>query len=309
MSTYSRQRERDSKRYGRPDHGWRLRMYIIIFEADTRAGKAFDLALIGFILASVAVVILDSMASIHVRYQSVFHVFEWIFTLAFTAEYIARLLCVRRPSRYATSGYGVIDLLALLPTYLAILVPGLASLIDVRILRLLRVFRILKLTEYVEEFGALGAALTASRRKIFVFMCFVMLVVVVMGTLMYVVEGPRHGYTSIPVIVYWAITTMTTVGFVDITPQTDFGRVIASLMMLIGWGTLAVPTGIVSAEFTAQGLRPKPTTRTCHDCLSEGHAPGAQFCSDCGAKLPPWQNDAAAPPEAPPEAPPDATPI
>jgi len=293
MSTASRQREIESQRYGRPDHGWRLRMYIVIFEADTRAGKAFDLGLIGFILASVAVVVLDSIASIHAQYEGVFHVLEWVFTLAFTAEYVARLLCVRRPRSYATSVYGVIDLLALLPTYLAILVPGLSSLIDVRILRLLRVFRILKLTEYVEEFGALGAALIASRRKILVFMSFVMLVVVVMGTLMYVVEGPKHGYTSIPVGIYWAITTMTTVGFGDITPKTDFGRVIASLMMLIGWGTLAVPTGIVSAEFTAQGFGRRPTTRTCHDCLSEGHAPSARFCSDCGAKLPPWQHSAA----------------
>lgn len=293
MPTSSRQRDIDSQRYGRPDHGWRLRLYIIIFEADTRAGRAFDLGLIGFIVASVVVVVLDSMAGIHARYQGWFRAFEWLFTLAFTAEYVARLLCVRRPRRYATSVYGVIDLLALLPTYLAILVPGLSSLIDVRILRLLRVFRILKLTEYVEEFGALGAALAASRRKILVFMSFVMLVVVVMGTLMYVVEGPRHGYTSIPVGVYWAITTMTTVGFGDITPQTDFGRVIASLMMLIGWGTLAVPTGIVSAEFAAQGLGRRPTTRTCHECLSEGHAPNARFCSDCGAKLPPWQHDVA----------------
>jgi voltage-gated potassium channel len=208
-------------------------------------------------------------------------------------EYIARLVCVRHPMRYARSPLGIIDLVAVLPTYLAVLVPGLHALIDVRVLRLLRIFRILKLTAYVAEFGALGQALAASRRKILVFMSFVMLVVVVMGTLMYVIEGPENGYTSIPVGVYWAITTMTTVGFGDIAPKTDLGRMLASLMMLMGWGTLAVPTGIVSAEFTARRLQRVPTTRTCHECLSEGHSSTATYCRDCGAKLPPWQHDTA----------------
>ena len=240
--------------------GWRLRLYTVIFEADTRAGRAFDVTLIVAILAilaSVAVVVLDSMASVHARHAELLTVFEWGFTALFTAEYLARLACVRHPWRFARSGFGIIDLLALLPTYLAILVPGLHALIDVRVLRLLRVFRIFKLGAYVAEFGALGQALAASRRKIFVFMSFVMLVVVVMGTLMYVVEGPANGYTSIPVGVYWAITTMTTVGFGDITPKTDLGRLLASLMILLGWGTLA-----------------------------------AQFCCDCGAPLAAWQHDA-----------------
>lgn len=277
--------------HGGPATGWRLRLYIIIFEADTRAGRAFDLALVALILASVTVVVLDSMAAVHARYGGVLTVFEWAFTLIFTAEYIARLVCVRHPRRYARSVLGVIDLLALLPTYLAILVPGLSALIDVRLLRLLRLFRILKLGAYVSEFGSLGRALAASRRKILVFMVFVMMVVMIMGTLMYVVEGPANGYTSIPVGVYWAITTMTTVGFGDITPKTDLGRVIASVMMLLGWGTLAVPTGIVSAEFTTQNMHRSPTTRTCHECLSEGHLPSARFCRDCGAPLPPWQHD------------------
>ncbi|RCW68169.1 ion transporter [Pseudorhodoferax soli] len=277
--------------FGRPERGLRLQMYTVIFEADTRAGRLFDLALIALILASVAVVLMDSMASLHARHAGLFRALEWIFTAAFTAEYVARLACVRRPLRYARSAFGIIDLLALLPTYLAILVPGLYALIDVRVLRLLRIFRILKLTEYVAEYGALGQALAASRRKIMVFMSFVMLVVVVMGTLMYVAEGPAHGFTSIPVGIYWAITTMTTVGFGDITPQTDLGRVIASVMMLLGWGTLAVPTGIVSAEFTLQRHQHAPTTRTCHECLSEGHAPAARFCSDCGAPLPVWRHE------------------
>ena len=281
----------DLQRLGRPSDGWRLRLYGVIFEADTRAGRAFDLALVVLILASVAVVVLDSMSLVHARYEYLFNALEWGFTIAFTLEYIARLLCVRHPMRYVRSTLGVIDLLAVLPTYLAILVPGLSALIDVRVLRLLRIFRILKLGAYVAEFNALGRALAASRRKIMVFMAFVMLVVTVMGTLMYVVEGPANGFSSIPVGVYWAITTMTTVGFGDITPKTDLGRVIASLMMLLGWGTLAVPTGIVSAEFTAMKTARPPTTRRCPECLSEGHMPGASFCSDCGARLPAWAHD------------------
>jgi voltage-gated potassium channel len=277
--------------HGGPKSGWRVQMYTVIFEADTRAGRLFDLVLIAMILSSVTVVVLDSMATVRSRYGNVLTVLEWSFTLLFTVEYIARLSCVRHPRRYATSVLGIIDLVALLPTYLAVLVPGLHALIDVRVLRLLRLFRILKLGAYVAEFGLLGRALAASRRKIMVFMIFVMMVVTIMGTLMYVVEGPANGYTSIPIGVYWAITTMTTVGFGDITPQTDLGRAIASLMMLLGWGTLAVPTGIVSAEFTAQRMDRAPTTRTCHECLSEGHWPSARFCRDCGAALPDWQHD------------------
>jgi len=277
--------------YGRPAAGWRLRMYTIIFEADTRTGRLFDLTLIALILASVAVVVLDSMAGVHARHAAVLNKLEWGFTIIFSIEYIARLACVRHPWRYAKSFYGIIDLLAVLPSYLAALIPGLHALLDVRVLRLLRLFRILKLTAYLAEFGALGRALAASRRKIFVFLSFVLMVVLIMGTLMYVVEGPANGYTSIPLSVYWAITTMTTVGFGDITPQTDLGRVVASVMMLLGWGTLAVPTGIVSAEFTAQKTQREPTTRTCHECLTEGHWSNSHFCRDCGAELPPYQRE------------------
>ena len=283
--------EPQDRELGRPVTGWRLRLYTIIFEADTRAGRWFDLALVGLILASVAVVVLDSMASVHARHGHWMKVLEWFFTIAFTAEYVARLACVRHPWRYARSFFGIIDLLAVLPAYLTMLVPEMHALIDVCILRLLRMFRLLKLTAYVSEFAALYRALRASRRKIVVFLAFVFLVVMVMGTLMYVVEGPENGYSSIPVGVYWAITTMTTVGFGDVTPKTDLGRFVASLMMLMGWGTLAVPTGIVSAELVSHNTRREPTTRTCHECLSEGHAPGAKFCRDCGAPLPPWQHD------------------
>ena len=272
--------------FGRPLTGWRLRWYIVIFEADTQAGRRFDLWLIAAVLASVLVVMLDSVEALHARYGTLFMALEIGFTVLFTIEYVARLVCVRRPLRYATSFFGVIDLLAVLPTWLALFFPGLHALIDVRVLRLLRIFRILKLGAYVAEYRALGEALASSRRKITVFLFFVLMVVLVMGTLMYIVEGPENGFTSIPISVYWAITTLTTVGFGDITPKTDLGRFIASFQMLLGWGILAVPTGIVSAEFTARRVRREPTTRTCHECLSEGHETGARFCRDCGARLP-----------------------
>ena len=278
---------------GKPLAGWRLRLYTIIFEADTRGGRLFDQGLVLLILLSIAAVMAGSVQAIAATYGPAFSVLEWLFTIAFTLEYLARLACVRHPWRYARSFYGVIDLLALLPTYLALLVPEVHALIDVRVLRLLRVFRIFKLTAYLVEFQSLGRALAASRRKILVFLSAVLMIVLIMGTLMYVVEGPANGFTSIPTSVYWAITTMTTVGFGDITPKTDLGRLIASVMMLLGWGTLAVPTGIVTAEMTARRMGPAPTTRTCQECLSEGHLPEAVFCQHCGARLPRYMTDAA----------------
>ena len=277
---------------GKPLQGWRLRLYTIIFEADTRAGRLFDQWLIAIILISVAAVVISSVQAVDVRYHGWLTALEWLFTVAFTLEYLARLACVRHPMRYALSFYGVIDLLALLPTYVALLVPEVHALIDVRILRLLRVFRVFKLTAYVSEYQSLGRALAASRRKIMVFLSAVLMIVLVMGTLMYVVEGPANGFTSIPTAVYWAVTTMTTVGFGDITPKTDLGRFIASCMMLLGWGTLAVPTGIVTAEMTARrAAEPLPTTRTCHECLTEGHLPEARYCLHCGAHLPAYQRE------------------
>jgi len=278
---------------GKPLAGWRLKLYTIIFEADTRAGRRFDQGLIALILISVLVVVLDSTQGLDSTHRTGFTVFEWLFTLVFTAEYLARLVCVRHPWRYALSFYGVVDVLALLPTYLALLVPEVQALVDVRVLRLLRVFRVFKLTAYVSEYQSLGHALKASQRKIMVFLSAVLMIVLVMGTLMYVVEGPRNGFTSIPTSVYWAITTMTTVGFGDITPKTDMGRLIASAMMLLGWGTLAVPTGIVTAEMTARRASEPvaPTTRTCHECLAEGQLAEANFCFHCGARLPGYLND------------------
>lgn len=279
---------------GKPLTGWRLQVYTVIFEADTRAGRLFDQLLIAVILTSVAVVAADSVHSINVRFHRELTLAEWFFTLIFTVEYLARLACVRRPWQYARSFYGVIDLLAVLPTYLALLVPEVGALIDVRVLRLLRVFRIFKLTAYVTEYQVIGLALRASRRKILVFLAAVMMIVLVIGTLMYVVEGPANGFTSIPTSVYWAITTMTTVGFGDITPKTDLGRLIASMMMLLGWGTLAVPTGIVTAEMT-YARRATVTTRTCQVCLTEGHMPDANYCRHCGAVLTRYAHEGQAP--------------
>lgn len=276
---------------GRPLQGWRLKVYTVIFEADTRAGKAFDTGLILLVLLSVLVVMLESVASIQARHGRLLDVLEYFFTAVFTIEYLLRLACVRYPMRYALSFYGVVDLLAVLPTYLAFFFPELYALVDVRVLRLLRVFRIFKLGAYLAEFAMLGQALRASVRKIMVFLSVVLMVVTIMGTVMYLVEGPANGYTSIPTSIYWAITTMTTVGFGDITPKTDLGRAIASLMMLLGWGVLAVPTGIVTAEMTAQRQGRPTTTRSCHECLSEGHLPEARFCRDCGARLPPYQRE------------------
>jgi voltage-gated potassium channel len=193
--------------------------------------------------------------------------------------------------RYATSFFGVVDLLAVLPTYLAFFLPGASALIDVRMLRLLRVFRILKLGAYVSEFSFLGAALLASRRKIIVFIGFVLITVTILGTVMYLVEGPENGFTSIPVAIYWGITTMTTVGFGDIAPKTSLGRFIASCMMLMGWGILAVPTGIVTAEMAVRRIARPVTTRTCAECLTEGHDADAQFCKHCGKPLSAYQRD------------------
>ncbi len=275
--------------------GWRLRLYTIIFEADTRAGRWFDVGLIVCILASIAVVTADSVPAIRARMHDPLQWMEWVFTVLFTLEYLARLATVQHPWRYATSFFGVIDLLALLPTYIALLVPEAHTLVDIRVLRLLRVFRVFKLSAYVEEYRGLARALRNSRRKITVFITGVMMIVLVMGTLMYVVEGPENGFTSIPTSVYWAITTMTTVGFGDITPRTEIGRFLSSVMMLLGWGTLAVPTGIVTAEmaFQGRGNARVPTTRTCHTCLTEGHLPEATYCFHCSAKLPPYQRQDA----------------
>jgi voltage-gated potassium channel len=275
--------------FGKPPAGWRRGLYRIVFESDTRSGQLFDVAVIAAIVLSIAVVIADSMESVVARHGAALSVAEWTFTVLFTLEYAARLVSVQQPWRYATSFFGVIDLLSVAPTYLALFWPEGQLLIDVRVLRLLRVFRIFRLTEFMAESTQLGRALAASRRRIMIFLSFVLMVVLVMGTVMYVVEGPVNGFTSIPVAMYWAVTTMTTVGFGDITPKTDLGRLIASAMMLLGWGVLAVPTGIVTAEMTAQRRRviAGSAALRCLACQAHGHVEAARFCWRCGTRLPP----------------------
>ena len=276
--------ERD---FGRPSAGWRRRAHDVVFRNDSPAGRAFDVALMVVILASVLVVMLDSVPWIAARHRGVFHALEWSFTTFFTIEYVVRLACVRRPLAYARSFFGIVDLLAVLPTYISTFVPELGALIDVRVLRLLRVFRVLKLGQYLDEFQFLAQAFADSRRKILVFLTAVFVAVVVGGTVMYVVEGPQNGFSSIPISVYWAVTTMTTVGFGDITPKTDFGRLIASFMMLLGWGVLAVPTGIVTAEMTARRTSRLVLRRICPGCGAVGHDADAGYCRLCGAALEP----------------------
>lgn len=277
--------EFDAARFGRPARGWRRRLFNIVFESDTHAGRLFDTVVIVAIVLSVAAVIADSVASVKSRHGELLNVIEWIFTILFTMEYITRLLCVNRPLRYARSFFGIVDLAAVLPTYLAFMFPEAQVLIDVRVLRLVRVFRIFKLTRYLSEVRLLSRAMTNSMRKILVFLSVVVMAVLVVGTLMYVIEGPENGFTSIPKSIYWALSTITTVGYGDIVPRTELGRALAAVVMLIGWGILAVPTGIVTAEMTVQSLG-RATGERCAECGVTGHAADALYCRRCGVRLP-----------------------
>ncbi len=262
---------------------WRHRLHDIIFEADTPAGKAFDVALILCIIFSVAVVMLDSISAVRFRYGSVLLALEWLFTILFSIEYVLRLLTVYRPLSYAVSFFGVIDLLAVLPTYLSLFFPGSQVLIVIRLLRVLRIFRVLKLAHYLGESMQLMRALKASRRKITVFLFFLLTIVSIMGSVMYLVEGPERGYTSIPISIYWAIVTLTTVGYGDISPQTPLGQAVASVIMILGYAIIAVPTGIVTTEMTK--ISRSVDNRACPACSAEGHDNSAKHCKFCGAEL------------------------
>lgn len=264
--------------------GWRHRLHTIIFEADTPAGRRFDLWLLAMIIVTVVAVCLESVESIRSRHGAVLRSIEWVITGLFTLEYVLRLIAVRRPLRYALSFYGLVDLLSILPTYASLFVSGTQSLLVVRALRLLRVFRILKLTQFLGEARLLQAAMKASLRKIIVFLGAVLSVVLIAGAAMYVIEGPPNGFTSIPRSVYWAIVTMTTVGFGDIVPLTVAGQVLASALMITGYAIIAVPTGIVSVEL-AEATRNATNTQACPSCGREGHANDARHCKFCGAKL------------------------
>jgi len=269
--------------------GWRQRIFEIIFETETPLGKAFDVALLIAICVSVVAVILESVGSINRSYRAELRVLEWMLTLTFTVEYALRLICVRRPWRYALSFFGIVDLLAILPTYLTLVLPGASaqSLLVIRGLRLLRVFRVFKLARYLNESQLLVEALKASARKIFVFLMAVVTIVAIIGSAMYLIEGsqPGTGFTSIPAGIYWAIVSLTTVGFGDITPQTVAGKVLASMVMIVGYGIIAVPTGIVTAELSSATRQRRITTQVCPSCQREGHEPDAAHCKFCGAKL------------------------
>jgi voltage-gated potassium channel len=263
----------------------RARLHQVVFESDTPAGRAFDLGLIGLVLLSVVVVSVETVRGMPPGVYRALRSAEWTLTVIFTVEYLMRLTAVRRPLAYAASFYGVIDLLAILPTYASLFVPGAQALLVVRVLRLLRVFRVLKLSRYLSEAQTLSRALRASSRKITVFLLAVSTLVVVIGSLMFVVEGPAHGFTSIPVGMYWAVVTLTTVGYGDISPKTPIGQMLASLVMILGYGIIAVPTGIVTAELAQAGRAAPVSGQACPNCSVEGHDADARFCRRCGATL------------------------
>jgi len=260
------------------------RLHTIIFEADTPFGKLFDVSLIVLILLSVIAVMLNSVKPINIRFGDVLYIAEWCFTIIFTIEYLLRLISVGKPIKYATSFFGVIDLIAFLPTYLSTIIPGSEMFLVVRVLRVLRIFRILKILPYITEAQMLKRALLASRRKIFVFLLAVLLIVIIMGSMMYVIEGEENGFTSIPRSIYWSIVTLTTVGYGDISPQTPIGQVLASMIMIFGYGLIAVPTGIVTVEIVREN-NAIPNTQSCPQCSAEGHDNDAKHCKYCGADL------------------------
>jgi len=259
-------------------------LHEIIYEADTPGGKAFDICLILAILLSVATVLLESVASVHQQYGQLLYQIEWGLTILFTIEYIARIKVIDRPRRYVFSFYGMIDLIAIIPTYLSIFISGVQMLLIIRILRLLRIFRVFKLVRYVAESQTLINALKASKNKIIIFLFAVFNIVVVIGTIMYLIEGPKYGFTSIPKSIYWAIVTMTTVGYGDILPQTPIGQIIASFVMIIGYAIIAVPTGILTVELS-KTQEEKISTQACPSCSAEGHLYNAKHCFRCGEKL------------------------
>jgi len=265
--------------------GWRKAVHQVIFEADTPAGKAFDVILILSILLSVLAVMLDSVGSIREVYGSPLYSIEWFFTILFTVEYILRLLCLGRPRLYATSFYGVVDLLAISPTYLSLFLPGTHFIMVIRVLRILRIFRVLKLVKYLGEADLLMEALRASRRKITVFLFAVVIMVIIFGSLMYVIEGEENGFTSIPRSIYWAIVTLTTVGYGDISPKTNLGQALASVIMIMGYGIIAVPTGIVTVGLSRAMREKTVSTQACPECSAEGHDTNALYCKFCGARL------------------------
>lgn len=264
---------------------FRNKLHETIYEADTRAGKLFDVVLLFLIILSILTVMLESVASIKLQYGYELEIIEWILTVFFTLEYIARLISVKRPMRYALSFYGIIDLLSTVPAYVDILFPGLHFLLSLRAFRLLRVFRILKLMHFVGAGNSLIDALKKSRTKIAVFLFSVVVICIILGTIMYMIEGPESGFTSIPMSIYWTIVTLTTVGFGDITPVTPFGQFVSVIIMILGYGIIAVPTGLVTAQFMSKENPFSENTQACPNCAAEHHRDDAKYCYKCAHLL------------------------
>lgn len=263
---------------------WRERLRSIIFLADTRAGRLFDVVLIVVIIASVLVVLMESSVTTGEAWSLPLRVAEWTFTIIFLAEYVARLMAVRQPRRYVISFFGIIDLLAVLPAFLGLVLPGSHYLTVLRLLRVLRVFRVLKLVPYMAEAAVIMGALRASRRKITVFLFSVLIIAVVLGSLIYMIEGEENGFTSIPRSMYWTIVTLTTVGYGDLTPRTGLGQALAAMIMIMGYGIIAVPTGLVTAQVVSETMHARDRRR-CQACGRAGHERDADFCRHCGAQL------------------------
>lgn len=261
----------------------RKKLYEIIFEADTQEGKLFDICLIFLILVSIILVALDSIATIHEKYSRLLQTSEWIITGLFTLEYMTRIYVVNKPSRYIFSFYGIIDLIAILPGIVVFIISGGQNLIVIRAIRLLRVFRIFKLSRYTSAGRSLMKALYNSREKIFMFISVIVTLIVIFGTIMYLIEGEEHGFTSIPVSIYWAVVTLTTVGYGDISPATGLGQFLASIIMIMGYAIIAVPTGIVTTEMMRSAS--VTNTQVCEKCLLDKHDDDARYCKKCGARL------------------------
>jgi len=262
------------------------KLHEIIFEADTWAGKLFDMTILAFTITSTFVVMLESVEWIRMKYGRIFYMVEWGFTAIFTVEYLLRLYCVRRPLKYATSFFGVIDLLSTVPTYVSLFIPGAQTLLAIRALRLIRIFRVFKLGYFVKEGFMIVSALRASRAKITVFLTFIFLSVIVIGAIMYLVEGGTNkDFSSIPQSMYWAIVTLTTVGYGDLTPITNLGQFLSAFVMILGYAVIAVPTGIVSSELIRSTKQVSTNTQSCPACSHEGHDNDADYCKYCGSKL------------------------
>ena len=264
---------------------WQNKLHEVVYEADTKAGRLFDIVLLLAIVASIITVMLESVVAVKLVYGWELEVLEWTFTVLFTIEYILRLISIERKGKYIFSFYGIVDLLSILPTYLSFFIAGTRSLIVIRSLRLLRVFRILKLSHFMGEAQGLIKALKASKAKVIVFLFAVLSLTFILGTIMYLVETPESGFTSIPRSVYWAIVTLTTVGYGDIAPQTVLGQFIASIIMIIGYAVIAVPTGIVGSEIVKSEMNKRVSTQACRSCSKEGHDADAVYCKYCGEKL------------------------